>query len=98
VANKRVSLQDRKGMNSLRGVDSIIQTSEDNQETTQGSQTEYLKEPSPLAKVTIYIRPDQVISIEEIQVLERKRTGKKKDKSELIQEAVDLLIQEYSKA
>jgi hypothetical protein len=97
VANKRISLQDRKGMDSLRGVDSIIQTSESPQEVTQGVQIERIKETFPLAKVTIYIRPEQVVSIEEIQVLERKRTGKKKDKSELVQEAIDLLIQQYTK-
>lgn len=45
-----------------------------------------------LAKVTIYIRPDQVIGIESIQLQERKRTGNRPDKSALVQEAIDLLI------
>lgn len=49
----------------------------------------------PLAKVTIYIRPEQVIAIEAIQLAERQRTGQKPDKSDLIQEALDLLSQKY---
>lgn len=48
-----------------------------------------------LAKVTIYLRPDQVIAIESIQLQERKRTGSRPDKSELVQEALDLLISKY---
>jgi hypothetical protein len=48
-----------------------------------------------LAKVTLYVRPEQVLAIEEIQVSERRRTGRKRDKSELIQEAIDLLIAQY---
>jgi hypothetical protein len=48
------------------------------------------------AKVTLYIREDQVLAIEKIQVKERERTGQKKDKSELVQEALDLLIKKYS--
>lgn len=49
-----------------------------------------------LEKVTMYIRPDQVAKVEEIQLSERQRTGKRPDKSDLIQEALDLLIQKYS--
>ena len=48
------------------------------------------------AKVTLYIRPDQVAAIEEIQLNQRRKTGRKPDKQDLIQEAVDLLIQEYA--
>jgi hypothetical protein len=48
-----------------------------------------------LAKVTLYLRPDQVESVEDIQHAERKRTGKKPDKSDLYQEALDLLIEKY---
>jgi hypothetical protein len=50
-----------------------------------------------LEKVTLYVRPDQVLSIEEIQLEQRRRTGKRPDKSDLVQEALDLLIQKYSK-
>jgi hypothetical protein len=48
-----------------------------------------------LAKVTLYVRPDQVIGIEAIQLAERKRTGQRTDKSVLVQEALDLLISKY---
>jgi hypothetical protein len=48
-----------------------------------------------LAKVTLYVRPDQVIAIEEIQLRERKSTGIRPDKSALVQQALDLLIKKY---
>jgi hypothetical protein len=48
-----------------------------------------------LAKVTLYVRPDQVVGIEAIQLQERKRTGMRPDKSRLVQEALDLLINKY---
>ncbi len=48
-----------------------------------------------VSKVTLYIRPDQVFAVEAIQLAERQRTGQKPDKSELIQEALDLLIEKY---
>ena len=51
-----------------------------------------------LAKVTLYLRPDQVIAIESIQLQERKRTGIRPDKSDLVQEAIDLLVSKYKQA
>jgi len=48
-----------------------------------------------LAKVTLYVRPDQVVAIETIQLDERRRTGSRPDKSALVQEALDLLISKY---
>jgi hypothetical protein len=48
-----------------------------------------------LSKVTLYVRPDQVIGVEAIQLDERKRTGQRPDKSALVQEALDLLISKY---
>lgn len=51
-----------------------------------------------LAKVTLYLRPDQVIAIESIQLQERKRTGSRRDKSVLVQEAIDLLIAKYKQS
>lgn len=48
-----------------------------------------------MAKVTLYVRMDQVIAIEEIQMEERRRTGLRPDKSTLIQEALDLLAKKY---
>jgi hypothetical protein len=49
-----------------------------------------------LAKVTLYIRPDQVVAIEKIQLEQRQKTGRKPDKSDLVQEALDLLEQKYA--
>lgn len=48
-----------------------------------------------IVKVTLYIRRDQIEAIEEIQLAQRRKTGTKPDKQDLIQEAVDLLIKAY---
>ena len=48
-----------------------------------------------LSKVTLYVRPDQIIAIEAIQLSERRRTGQRRDKSSLVQEALDLLVKKY---
>ena len=48
-----------------------------------------------LSKVTLYVRPEQVVGVESIQLAERKRTGQRPDKSALVQEALDLLISKY---
>jgi hypothetical protein len=48
-----------------------------------------------LQKVTFYVRPEQILKLEEIQLQERRRTGRRRDKSDLVQEALDLLIQRY---
>ncbi len=84
MANKRISLKERKSAEK-RGTDVLLDP-----------------EPEPvtvskLAKVTWYVRHDQVESVEEIQIAERKRTGKKPDKSDLIQEALDMLIRKYQR-
>jgi hypothetical protein len=47
--------------------------------------------------VTLYVRPDQVLAIEAIQLEERRRTGSRPDKSALVQEALDLLINKYGR-
>jgi hypothetical protein len=88
VTTKRTSLKERRAQDK-RGVDAIFQSSA---QTPEGVETK-----DPLAKVTLYIRPDQVVSIEDIQLSVRKSTGKRPDKSALMQEALDLLIDKYSK-
>lgn len=88
MSTKRTSLKERRAQDK-RGVDAIFQSS------TQPSEEVETKEP--LAKVTLYIRPDQVVSIEDIQLAVRKSTGKRPDKSALMQEALDMLIDKYSK-
>lgn len=89
MSSKRVSLKDRRTQDR-KGMDAIFESSPPTQlnRTTKES----------LAKVTLYIRPDQVVAIEDIQLAERKSTGKRPDKSDLIQEALDLLIKKYKKS
>ncbi|GEM_PF-1504292 len=50
-----------------------------------------------LVKATFYLAPDDVIALEELQLQIRKRTGRKANKSELMREAIALLVKEYSK-
>ena len=85
--SKRVPLSERK-RNSPKGVDAVIQPTE----KVEGTETE----EKAVEKVTLYIRPEQVVALEQIQLAERLRTGKKPKKSELVQEALDLLIEKYT--
>jgi len=94
VTQKRVPLSARRS-EDRKGVDLLIGESP----RSEGA----VAPPSPggsgckrLEKVTLYIRPEQVMGLEEIQLQQRRLTGKKPDKSALVQEALDLLIQKYS--
>jgi hypothetical protein len=42
-------------------------------------------------KVTVYLNPDDVVAIDEMQIAEFKKTGKKPEKSELVSRAVQML-------
>ncbi|KAF0249330.1 MAG: hypothetical protein FD167_1268 [bacterium] len=56
------------------------------------------EKPKPtLKKLTAYILPEHYIALEEIQLSELKKTGKKPDKLDLFQEAIELLIEKYNK-
>lgn len=84
---KRVSLSERRATDR-KGIDILFDSSE--------QPTERPKKQD-VAKVTLYIRPEQVLAIEKIQLAERERTGQRKDKSVLIQEAIDLLVEYYKR-
>ena len=86
MSQKRVSLSERR-LQDRRGIDALI----------PNALTPPARRAGKLAKVTLYVRPDQVTGLEEIQLDERRRTGSKPDKSDLVQEALDLLIKKYSK-
>jgi hypothetical protein len=49
-----------------------------------------------VVKATFYLSPNDVIALEELQLTIRKRTGRKVNKSELMREAIALLVKEYS--
>lgn len=83
--SKRVPLSARRARDKKGGLDALIRP-------TGG---ERKREEKPLVKATYYIRPEQVVALETIQLEERQKTGKRKDKSELVQEALDLLIGKY---
>lgn len=85
MANRRTSLSDRRAQDK-KGVDVIFEAPAQASPETQ---------KKALAKVTMYVRAEQIEAVEEIQFNERKRTGKKPDKSDLFQEALDLLIAKY---
>lgn len=78
---KRVPLDERLKKKS-KPLDSVFEPSES---------------PKPiLKKLTAYILPEHYIALEEIQLNELKRTGEKPDKSDLFQEALELLINKYN--
>jgi hypothetical protein len=52
---------------------------------------------SELVKATFYLAPDDIIALEELQLSVRKREGRKANKSELIREAISLLVKTYEK-
>lgn len=94
---KRIPLSERRASDA-RGVEVLFRSPEKNAEAQQQIAGEPESEAPTklvLAKVTIYIRPEQVIAIESIQLAQRQQTGQKPDKSALLQEAVDLLIAKY---
>lgn len=47
---------------------------------------------SGLVQVTTYIREDQAFALELLETAERQRRGRRFDRAELFQEALDLLI------
>jgi len=53
------------------------------------------KESQNLVEITAYIREDQLLALEILQTAEQHRRGKYFDGSELIQEAIDLLIKKH---
>ncbi len=85
---KRVSLGERR-IQDRKGIDAIVT------DTAPEGAAAVERKPR-LEKVTLYVRPEQIMKVEEIQLAERRRTGKRPDKSDLVQEALDLLIQKYS--
>ncbi len=106
---KRTSLKERKGVDVLFDSSPHIESNKEIIQTTQtGNEKKALpkestnkdynvsKDPN-LVRMTIFIRNDQMIDLEQIQVDERRRTGVKPDKYILAQEAYDLLIQKYKK-
>ncbi len=52
---------------------------------------------SDLVKATFYLGPNDIIALEELQLSVRKREGRKANKSELIREAITLLVKNYTK-
>lgn len=95
MANQRTSLKDRRAADA-RGVDAIITPTDISSNIeVDSSGSGHTQQSITLTKMTVYVRPDQVVALEEIQLAERKRTGNRKDKSELVQEAFDLLIEKH---
>jgi hypothetical protein len=79
--------------------------------TSNHKQTKTIKTPVPgvvateemlanspeLIKATFYLASDDIIALEELQLSVRKREGRKANKSELIREAISLLVKSYDK-
>ena len=45
-------------------------------------------------KATFYLNPEQVVALEELRLKRFKDTGNKIDKSQLVREAIDLLVKQ----
>jgi len=98
---KRTSLKDRKGVDilfdstpNLEPKREKLSSEIESPKIEENKDYNVSKDPS-LVKITIFIRNDQMVELEQIQVDERRRTGVKPDKYRLAQEAYDLLIQKY---
>ncbi len=50
-----------------------------------------------LVKATFYLDPTDIVSLEELQLKIRKSEGRKANKSELMREAIALLVKEYNR-
>ncbi len=85
MATKRITLKDRRD-NDKQGLDILIPSA-----PTENTSEHFRNDENKLVKATFYIRSDQVTTLEEIQLINRKETGVKTDKSELIRNAIDLL-------
>lgn len=86
---KRISLSERRAKDSRGGgVDALF--------SPPATAPERPSVASKLVKATFYVRPEQILALESIQLAERQKSGKRRDKSELVQEALDLLIKKYT--
>ncbi len=61
---------------------------------SDNQQSEQSDGKSARVKVTVYLQPDDVVTIDELQIAEFKRTGKKPEKSELVSRAIQMLKQQ----
>jgi len=56
------------------------------------------KEPEKgLVKATFYLAQKHIIALEELRLKLMKQRGRRVDKSELVREAIELLVEHYSK-
>ncbi len=100
---KRPSFKDRMKSESsgIKAVFDAVETPEDENsqpaKSLSQTQPELKEEKQEYIKVTVYIRPDQLASLEEFQVMERKKTGKRPSKMILVREALDKWIEKNHK-
>lgn len=98
---KRPSFKDRMKTEGagIKAVFDALDTAEDKVSVDKSSSSELETKPEKeeFLKVTVYIRPDQLAELEEFQVRERKKTGKRPSKMILVREALDLWIEKYCK-
>ncbi len=50
----------------------------------------------PLVKATFYLSTEHMVRLEEVRLHIMRTTGTRKDKSELVREAIDLLSKQYT--
>lgn len=94
MPSKRTSLQKRRGIDAifesqpqLQNPDSLNQQAQDIMETTEPTHT--------MIKLTVMVPQYIQWGLDEIQLNESRRTGKKPEKYTLAKEAFDLLFKQY---
>ena len=77
-----------------RGADAFFNPPATNDATPASQHTgmPVLEQTSELVKATFYLKPDQVLKLEQLR-LERRQRGQKIDKSALVREAIDGLTE-----
>lgn len=95
MATKRVPLSERRAKDKKGGVDTLFSSSEPATKPVAAVR-KVVETTQKVVKATFYVRPEQIVAIEAIQLTERQTSGKRRDKSELVQEALDLLIKKYA--
>lgn len=98
--SKRVSLSERREQDK-RGVDKVFFDSPapakavPAKKAKPAAKRQAVQENGNLIKATYYIRDEQDDLLVDVQRAIKKQTGEKRDKSDLIREAIDLLIKKY---
>ncbi len=95
MATKRTSLQKRRGIDAIFESQSEIQTTPSTNIVETQETMETIQPSETMIKLTVMVPQYIQWGLDEIQLNESRRTGKKPEKYTLAKEAFDLLFQQY---